>query len=151
MQDMVGPGFPHLAGPLSFSALRDLSRANATSTWAASNDSLLVRSSATIATMPIPSLLIGYDESRAAVPPFILPLWEKMALEPYSAPRNVRCVAMVPDSKYLIGETATFLREVGCAYQMLRLGTHLPLARRNMGLKEDCIWGVSCGDAKGMW
>jgi hypothetical protein len=146
---MLGASIPALAGPLSLAGLRDLARTAAPNQWGASSDALLARGTATVATMPVPSLVVGYDDSRAAVPPFALPHWERLGLEPYGAPRHVQCVALVPDSPHLMAESAAFLREVACAYQLLRLGTHAPLARKNMGLRDEGIWPVAAGDATG--
>lgn len=39
--------------------------------------------------LPVPPLLVGYDDEWIAVPPSLLNLWEKAVLEPYAPRKDV--------------------------------------------------------------
>lgn len=79
---------------------------------------MLLRERHVVAPQPLPSLVLNYEESQVSVPPVILPLWEKMSLEPFSAHRNVKYIALVPDNKLLVTQTASLLRDISCSYQV---------------------------------
>ena len=110
----TGQALVALRGPLSLQQLRDI-RSEGGAHSSHDNASLL-QSRRVCQPQPVPSLLLGYEDSRISTSPYVVPCWEKMSLEPYSAPRNVRYIALVPDNAFLIAHTAAFLRDVACSY-----------------------------------
>lgn len=87
-------------------------------TYVATENAVLVKSQSLVVPMAVPSLVVTYDDTHVSVPPFVLPIWEKMLLEPYSGPRHVKYVALAPDNPFLISQMAAFLRDMSSTYQV---------------------------------
>ncbi|MGH0154281.1 UNVERIFIED_CONTAM: hypothetical protein FKN15_060300 [Acipenser sinensis] len=79
--------------------------------------------------LPIPTLLVGYDQDFLALSPLALPFWEKLLLEPYGGQRDTAFLVVCPDSEALISGAKSFFRDLSSVYEACRLGQHRPLAR----------------------
>ena len=79
---------------------------------------------------PVPDVVVQ-TESRdfVAVSPLALKLWDRLLLEPYSAPKDVVYVAITPDLRTVAERTRQFLRELSKTYENHRFGRHCALAR----------------------
>ncbi|XP_052872329.1 mediator of RNA polymerase II transcription subunit 13 [Anopheles cruzii] len=76
---------------------------------------------------PIPSLIVGYEKDWLSLAPYALHYWDKLLLEPYSYPRDVAYVAIVPDNDYVVGKVRTYFKELSTTYEMCKLGRHTPI------------------------
>uniref|UniRef100_A0A2Y9D1E0 Mediator of RNA polymerase II transcription subunit 13 n=1 Tax=Anopheles dirus TaxID=7168 RepID=A0A2Y9D1E0_9DIPT len=76
---------------------------------------------------PIPSLIVGYEKDWLSLAPYALHYWDKLLLEPYSYPRDVAYVAIVPDNDYVVAKVRTYFKELSTTYEMCKLGRHTPI------------------------
>ncbi|XP_049542244.1 mediator of RNA polymerase II transcription subunit 13 [Anopheles darlingi] len=76
---------------------------------------------------PIPSLIVGYEKDWLSLAPYALHYWDKLLLEPYSYPRDVAYVAIVPDNDYVVSKVRTYFKELSTTYEMCKLGRHTPI------------------------
>jgi hypothetical protein len=68
--------------------------------------------------LPIPRLLVGYQEEWIKLPPTVLNLWEKARLEPYSPKKNVSYFVLCPDNQSLLADATNFFKELSCVYEV---------------------------------
>ncbi|XP_020091432.1 mediator of RNA polymerase II transcription subunit 13 isoform X2 [Ananas comosus] len=80
----------------------------------------------TFAVLPLPSLLVGYQDDWLKTSPNCLKLWEKAPLEPYALPKPVNYYAVCPDIDLLTSAAADFFQQLGTVYEACKLGTHAP-------------------------
>lgn len=80
----------------------------------------------TIAVLPSPSLLVGYQDDWLKTSPNCLKLWEKAPLEPYASPKPVTYYALCPDIDMLTSAATDFFMQLGTIYEVCKLGTHSP-------------------------
>lgn len=78
---------------------------------------------------PVPPLLVGHDRDWVSLSPYALRHWERLALEPYSYPRDVAYVVLAPHAPALHDPLLAFFRALSCSYEAARLGRHRPLRR----------------------
>uniref|UniRef100_A0A182KDF1 Mediator of RNA polymerase II transcription subunit 13 n=1 Tax=Anopheles christyi TaxID=43041 RepID=A0A182KDF1_9DIPT len=76
---------------------------------------------------PIPSLVVGYEKDWLSLAPYALHYWDKLLLEPYSYPRDVAYVAIVPDNDFVVAKVRTYFKELSTTYEMCKLGRHTPI------------------------
>ncbi|XP_058124920.1 mediator of RNA polymerase II transcription subunit 13 [Anopheles coustani] len=77
--------------------------------------------------LPIPSLIVGYEKDWLSLAPYALHYWDKLLLEPYSYPRDVAYVAIVPDNDFVVAKVRTYFKELSTTYEMCKLGRHTPI------------------------
>ncbi|ONK75293.1 uncharacterized protein A4U43_C03F15350 [Asparagus officinalis] len=80
----------------------------------------------TVAVLPLPSILVGYQDDWLKTSPNCLEFWEK-GLEPYALQKSVTYCAVCPDINLLTSAAADFFQQLGTVYEACRLGTHSPL------------------------
>ncbi|KAG8086379.1 hypothetical protein GUJ93_ZPchr0010g8621 [Zizania palustris] len=80
----------------------------------------------TIAVLPLPSLLVGYQDDWLKTSANCLNLWEKAPLEPYASPKPVTYYALCPDIDMLTSAATDFFIQLGTIYEVCKLGTHSP-------------------------
>ncbi|OUC42115.1 hypothetical protein D917_10442 [Trichinella nativa] len=78
---------------------------------------------------PIPELLVCSDRDWIQVSPFSIRLWDRMCLEPFTQPKDVAFIAVVPDTQYVVRKARGFFRELSRTYEGMRLGRHCPITR----------------------
>lgn len=78
---------------------------------------------------PIPYLLAGLDREWIMLAPYGLKFWDKLCLEPYSKPKDIVYLGIVPDNDYICSLSKTYLRELATSYELCRLGAHEPLSK----------------------
>ncbi|XP_037444717.1 mediator of RNA polymerase II transcription subunit 13-like isoform X1 [Triticum dicoccoides] len=80
----------------------------------------------TIAVLPSPSLLVGYQDDWLKTSANCLKLWEKAPLEPYASAKPVTYYALCPDIDLLTSAATDFFMQLGTIYEVCKLGTHSP-------------------------
>ncbi|XP_044968116.1 mediator of RNA polymerase II transcription subunit 13-like isoform X1 [Hordeum vulgare subsp. vulgare] len=80
----------------------------------------------TIAVLPSPSLLVGYQDDWLKTSADCLKLWEKAPLEPYASAKPVTYYALCPDIDMLTSAATDFFMQLGTIYEVCKLGTHSP-------------------------
>ncbi|EEC79315.1 hypothetical protein OsI_20152 [Oryza sativa Indica Group] len=67
----------------------------------------------TVAVLPLPSLLVGYQDDWLKTSANCLSLWEKAPLEPYASPKPVTYYALCPDIEMLTSAATDFFLQLG--------------------------------------
>ncbi|XP_066383440.1 mediator of RNA polymerase II transcription subunit 13-like isoform X1 [Miscanthus floridulus] len=80
----------------------------------------------TIAVLPSPSMLVGYQDDWLKASVNSLKTWEKAPFEPYALPKPVTYYALCPDIDMLTSAAADFFMQLGTVYEVCKLGTHSP-------------------------
>ncbi|KAJ1258087.1 hypothetical protein BS78_10G046800 [Paspalum vaginatum] len=88
----------------------------------------------TIAVLPSPSMLVGYQDDWLKASVNSLRTWEKAPFEPYASPKPVTYYALCPDIDMLTSAAADFLMQLGTVYEVCKLGTHSP--QNNGGMER---------------
>ncbi|KAL6846903.1 hypothetical protein ACP4OV_022756 [Aristida adscensionis] len=80
----------------------------------------------TIAVLPSPSLLVGYQDDWLRTSANSLRSWEDAPFEPYASPKPVTYYALCPDIDILTSAATDFLLQLGTVYEACKLGSHSP-------------------------
>ncbi|KAL3700535.1 hypothetical protein R1sor_018557 [Riccia sorocarpa] len=80
----------------------------------------------TLVALPIPALLVGYQEDWLKTSPNVLPLWEKAPLEPYASPKPVSYYVLCLGLDSLVTGASDFFQQLSSVYETCKLGSHLP-------------------------
>ncbi|CAN6172579.1 unnamed protein product, partial [Urochloa humidicola] len=67
----------------------------------------------TIAVLPSPSMLVGYQDDRLKASANSLKTWEKAPFEPYASPKHVTYHALCPDIDMLTSAATDFFLQLG--------------------------------------
>ncbi|XP_047318998.1 mediator of RNA polymerase II transcription subunit 13 isoform X2 [Impatiens glandulifera] len=76
--------------------------------------------------LPLPSILVGYQDDWLKTSASSLQLWDKAPLEPYASPKPMSYFVVCPDIDPLINAASDFFQQLGTVYETCKLGTHLP-------------------------
>ncbi|OVA06369.1 Mediator complex [Macleaya cordata] len=87
----------------------------------------------TLVVLPLPAILVGYQDDWLKTSTSSLQLWEKAPLEPYALPKPMTYYVLCPDIGLLTSAAADFFQQLGTVYETCKLGTHSP---QNMGQTE---------------
>ncbi|KAJ7531433.1 hypothetical protein O6H91_14G043800 [Diphasiastrum complanatum] len=82
--------------------------------------------SPTFTALPVPALLVGYQDDWLKVSSGSLRLWEKAPLEPYALPKPVTYYVVSLNSEPLLSAASDFFQQLSTVYEACRLGTHTP-------------------------
>ncbi|KAK9274364.1 hypothetical protein L1049_019178 [Liquidambar formosana] len=80
--------------------------------------------------LPLPSILVGYQDDWLKTSTNSLQLWEKAPLEPYALQKHMTYYVICPDIDPLTSAAADFFQQLGTVYETCQLGTHSP---QNLG------------------
>ncbi|XP_068635779.1 mediator of RNA polymerase II transcription subunit 13 isoform X2 [Aristolochia californica] len=80
----------------------------------------------TLMVVPLPSILVGYQDDWLKTSASSLQLWEKAPLEPYALSKPMTYCVVCPDIGPLMSATADFFQQLGTVYESCKLGSHLP-------------------------
>ncbi|CAI9108175.1 OLC1v1007721C1 [Oldenlandia corymbosa var. corymbosa] len=94
----------------------------------------------TLAVVPFPSILVGYQDDWLKTSANSLQVWEKAPLEPYATQKHMSYYVVCPDIESLTTATADFFQQLGTVYETCKLGTHSP---HNLGNEMDVDTGKS--------
>ncbi|CAD5125355.1 DgyrCDS13593 [Dimorphilus gyrociliatus] len=106
------------------------------------------------APQPIPQILAGYDKEWISVAPYSLRYWDKLLMEPYSAPRDVTYVVLAPEHDYVLDHVCAYIRELSDVYESCHLGRHRPIDSLRQGILrigKQCLQMVSGDVALDDW
>eukprot|EP00897_Mesotaenium_endlicherianum_P007287 jgi/Mesen1/6587/ME000338S05763 len=106
-----------------------------------------------LAALPVPAILVGYQDDWLTVSPAALALWEKAPLEPYSTSKPVSYVVLCPDNAGLLQSAQAFFHQLSTVYETCRLGAHVaaPLPATKAGAAyppEYLVIPIEGGDAE---
>ncbi|XP_004502200.1 mediator of RNA polymerase II transcription subunit 13 isoform X2 [Cicer arietinum] len=85
----------------------------------------------TLIAVPLPSILVGYQDDWLKASANCLQHWEKAPLEPYALQKPITYHVVCPDIDPLTSAAADFFQQLGTVYETCKLGTHLPLGLGN--------------------
>ncbi|XP_015073469.1 mediator of RNA polymerase II transcription subunit 13 isoform X1 [Solanum pennellii] len=116
------------------SSLRDGIRVDEASERRLSQDTCLSESEqlpgsrlrATLAAVPYPAILVGYQDDWLKTSPSSLQFWEKAPFEPYAMPKHMTYHVVCPDINALTTAATDFFQQLGTVYETCKLGTHSP-------------------------
>lgn len=77
--------------------------------------------------LPIPSVLLGYDQDFLSLSPLALPFWEKFLLEPYGGQRDVAFLVLCPNYDALLSSAKAFFQELSAVYEVYHYHSHVLL------------------------
>eukprot|EP01018_Ginkgo_biloba_P032449 Gb_30550 [translate_table: standard] len=87
----------------------------------------LLRNRPTLMALPVPALLVGYQDDWLKTSSSTLQLWEKAPLEPYALPKPVTYYVICPNIDPLLTASVDFFLQLGTVYEACKLGTHAPV------------------------
>nr|GLL32579.1 mediator of RNA polymerase II transcription subunit 13 isoform X1 [Ipomoea trifida] len=127
------PISPSPSSAVGSSSLKDGSRGDEATERRLSQDALSeseqllnARLRPTIAAVPYPGILVGYQDDWLKTSPSSLQLWEKAPFEPYAMPKNMLYYVVCPDIDPLTKAATDFFQQLGTVYDTCKLGTHSP-------------------------
>ncbi|KAJ8562552.1 hypothetical protein K7X08_031004 [Anisodus acutangulus] len=85
----------------------------------------------TLAAVPYPAILVGYQDDWLKTSPSSLQLWEKAPFEPYAMPKHMTYHVVCPDINALTTAATDFFQQLGTVYETCKLGTHSPQCMGN--------------------
>uniref|UniRef100_A0A7N0TH47 Mediator of RNA polymerase II transcription subunit 13 n=1 Tax=Kalanchoe fedtschenkoi TaxID=63787 RepID=A0A7N0TH47_KALFE len=85
------------------------------------------RAKATLLVLPLPSILVGYQDDWLKTSVNSLQLWEKAPLEPYATQKHMNYHVICPDINPLTSAAIDFFQQLGTVYESCKLGSHSPL------------------------
>ncbi|XP_051146534.1 mediator of RNA polymerase II transcription subunit 13 isoform X2 [Andrographis paniculata] len=80
----------------------------------------------TLAVVPFPSILLGYQDDWLKTSASSLQLWEKAPFEPYATAKHMSYYVVCPNIDPLTTAAADFFLQLGTVYETCKLGTHVP-------------------------
>ncbi|KAK6159438.1 hypothetical protein DH2020_006752 [Rehmannia glutinosa] len=80
----------------------------------------------TLAVVPFPSILVGYQDDWLKTSASSLQVWEKAPLEPYATAKHMSYYVVCPNIDPLTTAAADFFLQLGTVYETCKLGTHAP-------------------------
>ncbi|KAH7277369.1 hypothetical protein KP509_39G047500 [Ceratopteris richardii] len=83
------------------------------------------RAGPTIMALPMPSLLVGYQDDWLKISSSTLHLWEKAPFEPYATAKPVIYHVICPRIESLLLASGEYMQQLSCVYDACMLGTHV--------------------------
>ncbi|PON98052.1 Mediator complex, subunit Med [Trema orientale] len=80
----------------------------------------------TLFVVPLPSILVGYQDDWLKTSANSLQFWEKAPFEPYALQKPITYGVVCPDIDPLTSAASDFFQQLGTVYETCKLGTHLP-------------------------
>ncbi|KAL9407431.1 hypothetical protein Peur_004403 [Populus x canadensis] len=105
---------------------------------------LLPRIKPTAFVLPLPAILVGYQDDWLKTSASSLQLWEKAPFEPYASPKPITYCVVCPDIDPLTSAAADFFQQLGTVYETCKLGTHSPQSLGNQ-MEMDAGKSLSSG------
>lgn len=96
-------------GPLTwraFDKLLDTNHATRFNVGRAGTPRFMCNSNTLLASEPVPHVLVQNERDLIAISPLSLRLWDRLLLEPYSPPKDVIYVALLPDVRHIVDRFA---------------------------------------------
>ncbi|XP_059630499.1 mediator of RNA polymerase II transcription subunit 13 isoform X2 [Cornus florida] len=96
-----------------------------------SEQQLSTRLRPTLFVLPLPAILVGYQDDWLKTSASSLQLWEKAPFEPYAQQKPMTYYVVCPDIDPLTTAAADFFQQLGTVYETCKLGTHSPQSLGN--------------------
>ncbi|KAL8555994.1 hypothetical protein ACS0TY_003706 [Phlomoides rotata] len=80
----------------------------------------------TLAVVPFPSILVGYQDDWLKTSANCIQIWEKAPLEPYATAKHMSYYVVCPNIDPLTTAATDFFLQLGTVYETCKLGTHAP-------------------------
>ncbi|KAA8530327.1 hypothetical protein F0562_005036 [Nyssa sinensis] len=96
-----------------------------------SDQQLSSRLRPTLFVLPLPAILVGYQDDWLKTSASSLQLWEKAPFEPYALQKPMTYYVVCPDIDPLTTAAADFFQQLGTVYETCKLGTHSPQSSGN--------------------
>ncbi|XP_052190235.1 mediator of RNA polymerase II transcription subunit 13 [Diospyros lotus] len=127
----LSPSQPSAVGSLGLkdgARLDDASqrRSNQEGSASESEQQLGLRLRPSLFVLPLPAILVGYQDDWLKTSANSLLLWEKAPLEPYALQKPMTYYVVCPDIDPLTTAAADFFQQLGTVYETCKLGTHSP-------------------------
>ncbi|XP_031502551.1 mediator of RNA polymerase II transcription subunit 13 [Nymphaea colorata] len=84
------------------------------------------RPRSTVMVLPVPAILLGYQDDWLKISANAIQLWEKAPFEPYALPKPVNYYVACPDIDILAAAASDFFLQLGTVYEACKLGSHTP-------------------------
>ncbi|XP_057486737.1 mediator of RNA polymerase II transcription subunit 13 isoform X1 [Actinidia eriantha] len=97
----------------------------------------------TLFVLPLPAILVGYQDDWLKTSASSLQLWEKAPLEPYALQKHMTYCVVCPDIDPLTTAAADFFQQLGTVYETCKLGTHSPQSLGNQMEIDSGKWSSS--------
>ncbi|KAF3953058.1 hypothetical protein CMV_021455 [Castanea mollissima] len=105
---------------------------------------LCTRLRPTLFVLPLPAILVGYQDDWLKTSASSLQVWEKAPLEPYASQKPITYSVICPDIDPLTTAAADFFQQLGTVYETCKLGSHSPQCLGNQ-MEIDSGKGSSSG------
>ncbi|XP_050278302.1 mediator of RNA polymerase II transcription subunit 13 isoform X3 [Quercus robur] len=109
-----------------------------------SEQQLCTRLRPTLFVLPLPAILVGYQDDWLKTSASSLQVWEKAPLEPYALQKPITYSVICPDIDPLTTAAADFFQQLGTVYETCKLGSHSPQCLGNQ-MEIDSGKGSSSG------
>ncbi|XP_076894354.1 mediator of RNA polymerase II transcription subunit 13-like [Bidens hawaiensis] len=86
--------------------------------------------------IPIPAILVGYQDDWLKTSATALQHWEKAPFEPYALKKHMNYCVVCPDIDPLTTAAADFFQQLETVYETCKLGTHSPQNFGNQTAKD---------------
>ncbi|KVH90881.1 Mediator complex, subunit Med13, partial [Cynara cardunculus var. scolymus] len=93
--------------------------------------------------VPIPAILVGYQDDWLKTSASSLQHWEKAPFEPYAMQKHMNYCVVCPDIDPLTTAAADFFQQLETVYETCKLGTHSPQNLGNPTAKDSGKWSSS--------
>ncbi|KAI3822938.1 hypothetical protein L1987_10539 [Smallanthus sonchifolius] len=93
--------------------------------------------------IPIPAILVGYQDDWLKTSATSLQHWEKAPFEPYAMQKHMNYCVVCPDIDPLTTAAADFFKQLETVYETCKLGTHSPQNFGNQTAKNLGKWSSS--------
>ncbi|XP_040994670.1 mediator of RNA polymerase II transcription subunit 13-like isoform X3 [Juglans microcarpa x Juglans regia] len=97
----------------------------------------------TLFALPLPAILVGYQDDWLKTSASTLKLWEKAPLKPYSLQKPVTYNVICPDIDPLTSAAADFFQQLGTVYETCKLGSHSPQSLGDQMEIDSAKWSSS--------
>ncbi|XP_071701408.1 mediator of RNA polymerase II transcription subunit 13 isoform X2 [Rutidosis leptorrhynchoides] len=90
--------------------------------------------------VPVPAILVGYQDDWLKTSATSLQHWEKAPFEPYAMQKHMNYCVVCPDIDPLTTAAADFFQQLDTVYETCKLGTHSPQNLGNQTAKDSGKW-----------
>ncbi|KAG2675251.1 hypothetical protein I3760_13G175200 [Carya illinoinensis] len=97
----------------------------------------------TLLVLPLPAILVGYQDDWLKTSASSLQLWEKAPFEPYALQKPITYNVICPDIDPLTSAAADFFQQLGTVYETCKLGSHSPQSLGNQMEIDSAKWSSS--------
>ncbi|KAI4304852.1 hypothetical protein MLD38_040314 [Melastoma candidum] len=118
-------------------------RRSSQDSFSESDMQLSTRLKPTLYLLPLPAILVGYQDDWLKTSASSLQIWEKAPLEPYGQSKPINYYVVCPDIHPLTSAAADFFQQLGTVYEACKLGTHVPLPVGNQMEVDTGKWFTS--------